>query len=412
MSASLLLLIGGIIGLGFLGSVFFEKTRIPDVFLLISIGLLLGPILGIVPVEGLRPLMPVFGTLALTIILFEGGLDLDLQHAFRQAGRALLLAVLSFTVSAFLIYYAIFLGLNASGNSVWGIAAAMACTSAPIVIPVLSRLAPRSPLHHLLAMESALSDALAVMVVLALISETSGDLSGAALAGQIGRSMLIGVGAAAVGGILWLLLLTRLYKRSFFYLMTLGFVFLLMGLVETAHGSGAISALLFGVILANGESLVGFLGSNWRKRIMDAVGGTELRLHPRISQSHSEVSFMVRAFFFVYLGIIFRWPGADFKIWFTIGLVVFAVVVAREIAVHLTGWIAVIPARHRLVMAGMLPRGLATAVLASLLAGRPPEYGGAWETLATFVVLISNLWMTLRLIKLRSVLAGTTEDPA
>jgi hypothetical protein len=42
MSATLLLLLGGIVGVGFLGSLFFEKTRIPDAVPLILIGLLPG----------------------------------------------------------------------------------------------------------------------------------------------------------------------------------------------------------------------------------------------------------------------------------------------------------------------------------------------------------------------------------
>lgn len=412
MNAGLLLLIGGIIGLGFLGGVFFEKTRIPDVFLLLAIGLLLGPVFEIVPVEDLRPLMPVFGTLALTIILFEGGLDLDLRSAFRQSGRALLLALLSFTISLLMIYYAVFLGSGEEGKAAWGIAAATACTSAPIVIPVLSRLAPRSSLRPLLAMESALSDALAVMVVLALIAPAARDPSGAALAGQVGRSLAIGAAAAVVGGLLWLWLLTWLRRRPFFYLMTVGFAFLLMGLVETLHGSGAITALLFGLMLANGGSLVGFLDAKWRRKILDSTGGADLELHPEISRSHAEVSFMIRTFFFVYLGIIFRWPGPDVRMWFTIGLVTFAMLIAREVAVHLTAWISRVPARHRLVLSCMLPRGLATAVLAALLAGRSAHSGTSWETLATFVVLTSNLWMTLRLVKLRPALEKIPEDPS
>ncbi len=99
MAATLLILLGGIIGVGFIGNLFFERTRIPSVLLLIIIGIVLGPLTRIVPPELVRPFMPAFGAVALTIILFEGGLDLDLKHTLEQAGRAILLAFVSFTLA-------------------------------------------------------------------------------------------------------------------------------------------------------------------------------------------------------------------------------------------------------------------------------------------------------------------------
>ena len=63
--------------------------------------------------------------MALTIILFEGGLDLDLKHTLSQAGRAILLAVLSFALSMFLVYYAATLGLEAKGHQGLAMAAAL-----------------------------------------------------------------------------------------------------------------------------------------------------------------------------------------------------------------------------------------------------------------------------------------------
>jgi cell volume regulation protein A len=123
-------------------------------------------------------------------------------------------------------------------------------------------------------------------------------------------------------------------------------------------------------------------------------------LHPQLTEFHAEVSFMTRSFFFVYLGMIFQWPGADFRMWLTIILTLVAIVTGREIAVQLTGWVTSLSARHRALLSAMLPRGLATAVLAAMLVSRAPSPGPAWETLATFVVVISNLWMSFRLLKI------------
>lgn len=411
MAATLLILLGGIIGVGFIGNLFFEKTRIPSVLLLIAIGMVLGPVTRIVPPETVRPFMPFFGAIALTIILFEGGLDLDLQHTIQQAGRAALLAMLSFVLAIFLVYYALLLGMNAQGPTAVAIAAALACTSAPIVIPVLALTAPKSPMRPLLVVESALSDALAVMVVLALLGFERGEISGALLAGELGKSMLIGTGAALLGGLVWLWMLSHFYNRPFFYLLTIGFVFLLMGIVEIFHGSGALAVLIFGMVLANGEAIVGIFSPRIRDQIHKLLGEGGVALHPRLTESHAEVSFMTRSFFFVYLGMIFQWPGADFRMWLTIVLVVVAIIVGREIAVQLTGWITRVSAAQRALLTAMLPRGLATAVLAAMLINRTTQPGPAWETLATFVVVISNLWMSFRLLKIRHTLEPVLAAP-
>ena len=347
MAATLLILLGGIIGVGFIGNLFFERTRIPAGLLLIAIGILLGPVTRVVPPELVRPFMPFFGAVALTIILFEGGLDLDLQHTMRAAGRAFILAVLSFALAILLIYYALMLGINAHGPAAVAISAALACTSAPIVIPVLARIAPQSPMRPLLVVESALSDALAVMVVLALLGLEGGEFSGATLAGQLGRSMLIGAGAALAGGLVWLWMLSHFYNRRFFDLMTIGFVFLLMGAVESVHGSGALAVLIFGMVLANGEAIVGVFNRRVRDQIHKHLGEGGVGLHPQLTEFHAEVSFMTRSFFFVYLGIIFQWPGADFRMWLAIILTLVAIITGREIAVQLTGWVTSISARHR-----------------------------------------------------------------
>jgi cell volume regulation protein A len=401
MSAFLLILLGGIVTVGFLGNIFFEKTRIPDILFLIAVGIVLGPIMQVVPPDSVRIFMNAFGAIALTIILFEGGLDLDIKHTIHQVGRAFLLAVVSFTCTIFLVYYSITVGLNISGRIVWAVAAALACTSAPIVIPVLNKIFFNSHMRPLLAVESALSDALSVMTVLALINLEQATFSGSLFLGAIGKSLLIGAGAALLCGIIWLWLLSHLYNLKFFYLMTLGFVFLLMGAVESFHGSGALAVLVFGIVLANGQSIIGLLNDQLRRKIEKLFADGQVALHPKISESHTEISFLIRSFFFVYLGIIFKWPGSNLRMWLTIVITSVAIIISREIAVQLVGWTTRLAAHDRQQLNIMLPRGLATAVLASMLAARAAENAPSWETLATFIVVVSNFWMTIKLLQFR-----------
>jgi potassium/hydrogen antiporter len=71
-----------VVGVGllvFLAHVFaevFSRKRVPDVLLLIIIGLAIGPLLGIVTPDHLGLVGPVFTTITLVTILFEGGTEL------------------------------------------------------------------------------------------------------------------------------------------------------------------------------------------------------------------------------------------------------------------------------------------------------------------------------------------------
>jgi NhaP-type Na+/H+ and K+/H+ antiporter len=60
----------------FLGNVFnrvFALTKIPDLLILIGIGILIGPVLGFIAPEEFGIVGPLFATVTLAVILFEGG---------------------------------------------------------------------------------------------------------------------------------------------------------------------------------------------------------------------------------------------------------------------------------------------------------------------------------------------------
>lgn len=399
MSAPLLILLGGMLGIGFLGSVLFERTGIPDVLFLVGIGIAVGPLSGIVAPETVRPFMASFGSVALTIILFEGGLELDLKNTFRQVGRALALALFSFGSALFLVHYALVIGLNAAGATAWAAAAAFSCTGVPLIVPMLARLAPESSARPLLTVESAVSGSLAIIAVLGIGAFGGDGLAGVAFWGRFGRSLLVGGAISVAAGLLWLWMPSRLFNRRFFYLMTVGVVFLLMGGVEALRGSGAFAVFIFGAILGNGGKILRIFPARLRDRLGLLFSDGDVSLHRRITEAHSEITFLIRSFFFVCLGVVLRLPLSDPRMWLAVLIVLVAVVVGREIAVQLAGWTTGIPARDRTTLGAVVPRDLAAAVLASAIASRSGEGAPSWETLAVFIVLATNLWTAVRLMK-------------
>ncbi len=83
-SAVILGLVGGLLVVAFLANRVFGLTRIPDVLVLMMLGVLLGPGLGLVQAGTLAKTTNLLGTLAIILVLFEGGLELDLRDTIQH----------------------------------------------------------------------------------------------------------------------------------------------------------------------------------------------------------------------------------------------------------------------------------------------------------------------------------------
>jgi cell volume regulation protein A len=94
--AQVIAVVGIMVFLSHLFSSLFSRTRIPDVLLLIILGVCVGPVLGLVKLSYFGSVGPVFTTITLIIILFEGGIALKLSMLRSALGGAMTLAPLSF----------------------------------------------------------------------------------------------------------------------------------------------------------------------------------------------------------------------------------------------------------------------------------------------------------------------------
>ncbi len=94
--AVFLALMGTILAMGVLGQFFFAKIRIPNPVILMVFGILLGPVFGLVDGDKFHTAAPYFGTIALILILFQGGLEIDLVAAVGQARSAIGLGIVYF----------------------------------------------------------------------------------------------------------------------------------------------------------------------------------------------------------------------------------------------------------------------------------------------------------------------------
>jgi len=357
---TLFTLLGFIIILGFSSNYLFEKTGIPDILILLLLGIFLGPVFHIIDPTNLREFSSITASIALMIILFEGGLNLNIYKVFKESSKAALLALVS-TITSIIItifFTRYFLGWGLFPGVLLGVMASDISSS--IVIPLISRIKAKEEIKALLSLESAFTDSLTVVIGIALIEylryPTNNTLY--SVAHGIASAFSIGTVLGLIIGLTWLKILKSLEKEHYKNILTLAIVFMAYSLVESLGGNGAISSLMFGLVIGNGKIISHILKQK-----------KEMKPGKYMKEFHSEISFLVRTFFFVYLGMIVIFSNIYIVI-VSVLLSLF-LVIGRLISVYLTSIGDKTLIENRGLMTMMLPRGLAAAVLSQL----PLAYG-------------------------------------
>ncbi len=397
-------LIALIIGLGFLGAWLFRITRVPEVMLLIGAGVVLREVLKF-DTELVFSIAPYFGAFALLVIMFEGGLHLDFQHLVTQWRNSLALLLLVFVLSFSLItslsiYVFEYPWLNAAL-----LASALSCTSAAIVVPLVRQVRMNKSVQTILELESSLSDAIAVLITVTLLNifakGSDGSHAGLLILASLTGALWIGPLAAFIWG--WLM--SKIADQPLIYLATFAAMLIVYASCEAVHSSGVFGVFLFALILSNGPRLLHRLwpGDKGREELREWMGTS-------VKGFHAELTFLVRTFFFVFLGMLFDYRAINTNNLIEAAVIYAALVLARWVAVS---WIRIGDdkserARTTRALFLFMPRGLASAVLATI----PLQYGvdvsADFITVTICIVLLTNLAITLGV---RWVEKGTLPSP-
>lgn len=377
--ALVVLFLGVLIFLGNLFGRIFALTKIPDLLLLIGIGILAGPVLGLVTPEEFGIAGPLFTTVTLAVILFEGGLHLKVA-TIRSAFRGTIeLSLVSFgatmIISAGILVYlhlleplpALMLGAAVGG------------TSSAVVIPMIEYLNLGKESSAILALESAITDVLCIVVLLAFLDIYQiGELNVPYVAARFASSFIVAGIIGVSGGIAWSVLYHRLKTiRSIF--LTPAFVFIIYGVATLLGFSGAIAALAFGITLGN-------LNSFSIVRWIPAAHVTQVELTPHEVTFLSQLVQLLKTFFFIYLGLSIILSDIDAL---EIGLMIVLVLIVARLAIVRFALPKSIPAWDASITAVMIPKGLAGAVLAAIPLQMGVRGGLFIETTTYGIILFS-----------------------
>jgi cell volume regulation protein A len=407
-------LLGGLLVLAFIANRLVRFTGVPDVIILLITGVLIGPVLHWLNPEIFRGAARGFGTLALILILFEGGLDIKLREMLQHFGRGLFLAIFSYLLTMAAIAAACRFALHFSWLDALLIGAVLGCISSSILLPVLQQVQLRRDVKVTLLVEASLGDALAVLAVTTLLGIASGGkASPGTVAWSLGSSLVIAIVCAVVAGTLWSYLLPLLSEERFWQVLTFAAVLLLYAGVHALKGNELISVLVFGVVLSNFPAI--------RKRLhLEESGRTDWfnempvkagqqgaapdEYHQnQILTFHGELAFLLRTFFFVLLGMLVDYTGLRQNL--RLALLCFAaILVARFVTVQggRLGW-RTFSGLERELMVWFVPRGLITAVLGIEVVEMRGAAFGFLPSLAFSLILITNLVLLVGTLRARNL---------
>lgn len=354
-----LIFIGILIFCAHLFSAIFSKRRVPDVLLLVGIGIIVGPVLGWVHPTMLGNLGSIFSSVTLVFILVDSGLDIHIDDLRKYWLGMVQVTSGSFVVSlltaSLIAHYVALLDWRASlllGSMVAG-------TGAAIVIPMIRQMKVSAQTRTVLTLESAISAVFCIVVTLAFIEGFKlGQISFVRVAGNVLASFFMALLLGIVGGIVWSSLLRRVRRLQNSMFLTPAFIFVIYGITEALGYCGAIAALAFGIVLGNASYFeISFLQKLYKHKMpnMHSLEDSE-------KSFFKEMVFILKTFYFVYIGICIPFTDTMALVYGVI--IAAAIFVARLILIFIVGYKNT--PTDRWIVSIMMPKGLVSAVLGSM----------------------------------------------
>ncbi len=377
------LIIGLTLFVGFVATIIFDRTKISQVILLMLFGFLLGPITGAIDTGEDSIIVSIsqfIGTLALIILLFDGGMMLDLFKAIKSLSKSVSFTITTFAITLALIsvFAVFFLGWDPLEGLLLG--ATLGGVSSAIVIAMVEKAGVSEDTKTMLTIESTITDALCIIGAIVFINIIVSGIEPGDIGNLLLSSFLIAGFIGAVSAFFWITLTNRLSIDQYAYMLTLAMVLIVYSFTEGVHSNGGIAVFIFGLFLGNAKNIAS------RFRI-----NTESLVSPLVRIFQEEVTFFVRTFFFVYIGLLLSPAYFDpyiLLVALTISMIILlSRVISEKIALNES------IGKDKQIATTMIPRGLASAVLATL----PPLYGielNGFQQIIFGVILITNIMAT------------------
>ncbi len=387
-----IIFIGLLVFLAYFFAWLFGFLRIPDVLMLISIGILIGPILNLVHPTFLGEAGNIIIMLILVMILFEGATKLKIQSLKNAILGTLSLALISFllTMTGVGMLLWKFAGLPLISSFLIG--AIVGGNAAAVVVPLIEKIKIKDESKTTLFLESGLTDVLSIVFTFALIASFEiGELYIDSVVFNIVKNLLMAITIGGILALIWSLFLNKIHDIKNSSFATLAFVFIVYGITESLGFSGLISIIIFGIVLGNIPSMISSLKK--RHKFFYAVFHPQ-PLSGKETSFFSEIVFLIKIFFFVFIGTSLNFE--NFSV-LALGFLLTIFIFVIRIPAVLLSLPKITPKFDASIVSLTVPRGLAAAVLALIPLQKGLE-GGQLVQDITYSIVFFSIFLTSAMI--------------
>lgn len=391
--AELILVAGALLAAGIAGALLADRIRIPGLLLFLGLGMLAGSE-GIGGIEFTdTELARTLGTIALVLILFEGGLTAGWSEIRPVLGTAASLATVGTVITA------VVAGLAAKWIFDLGtlegmlVGAAVAATDSAAIFAVLRRSTLEKRLARSLEGESGMNDPVALLLVIGFIDWIQQPGYGLVdMAGQLALKLAIGVAIGYVLGRLAVAGLNRVRMPTdgIYPVATIAIAALAYGLAEVAHGSGLFAVYLTALALGSGS----------------------IPARRTVVAFHEGVGWVAQIGLFILLGLLVFPSTLDDVAFEGLALSAVLILIARPLAAFAATLFARLGVRERAMLGWAGLRGATPIWLATFPVVAGVGTGEELFSIVFFVVVTSTLVQGASFEPLASRLGLTTDEPA
>jgi cell volume regulation protein A len=195
--------------------------------ILILIGIICGPILSVFNPTLIGSFAPYVAAFALTYIMFDGGMNLNMRQVLTNSPKSILLAVIGFIFSVLGVagFTMLVFGVPVEYGLLFG--SIFGGSSSVVVISLVSKVKISEKGAITLILESAVTDILCIVISLSIIDVIvtgQADIGGICIG--VADKFLLGIAMGFALGFAWLFALQKVATMSFSYILTLGIVML------------------------------------------------------------------------------------------------------------------------------------------------------------------------------------------
>ena len=412
----LFIFVAGLAFLGFIINALFDRLNITKVLPLMLIGLLVGPVLHIVPSGAqstVATLTPYITAVAIAFILFDVGLNINIFKLGMVLKKAteftfvlgivsgLVLAGVAFTVLHWSVIESLIFGFALSGPS-------------SAIVPTLMKFVDTSQeLKTTLVYESVISDTFQLVVPLLLfeiLAKTNITLAsvGSLVAGVVVGSIVLGGGLAFI----WLYLLNKFrnYSKEYTWTLTITIVVATYGIAQWLDFNGALAIFTFGIMFANiggiilkNENLLkerqeGDISKSFNALMKKYFFFDNIK---KVKDYQKEIEFFTSTFFFVYIGLLFNISAISLVLVLVGVAVVVIMVLLRRAAIPIIKDYLSNDAKDnrsmKRIVSFNVARGMSPAIIATLPLALGISIPGFLDQIF-LIILFSNIASTIGVV--------------